>query len=583
MKKVLLSILLFLPLVLNAYNFSVAGIYYSIRTYGEGNNVWVDKGDDYYEGELIIPSSVVFNETEYRVIGISFDAFKNNTRLKKVVLPESIESISNTFWGCSGLVEVLLPQSLKTIESYTFSGCSSLESIALPDQLETIGVGAFADCYSLKEVVIPQSVINITGSIIQGCPSLNIIKVEEGNPKYDSRDNCNAIIDRETLCLISGCRNTVIPSDIKAIGRDAFNGCTKLQSISIPDNVTEIGDNAFLGCTSLKTVKLPSMITIIANQMFYKCSSLESVELPSGISAIGGSAFSQCSALTSISLPQSVSQIDSYAFAYTPLQSMIIPEGITELGSGIFTECHYLSKVFLPSTLKKIGNLTFERCYSLYDIWCYAPVAPYTSTSSFESAPYKYATLHIYKSALDDYKATWPWSDFANYEFIKEGDKEQCVKPTIRYENGRVVFASETEGAEFCYDITNDDIRSGKGEEVYLTATYTISVFAAADGFEDSEVATATLCWLNAQPSTEGMMNDIAAVKGNAILIQTDEGVITVSGVKDRTNIDVYTVSGVYVGSARSFGSSASISTNLRSGEIAIVRIDDKSVKVVMK
>ena len=580
MKKLLISILMLLPVTASAYDFTSDGIYYKIITWQEGNTVWVDKGDDYYEGEVIIPSSVSYNGIEYKVTGIDSNAFKDNTRLKKVTIPQSIESLSSTFSGCSGLTEVILPGNLKEIGYYTFYNCSNLENISLPSQLETILTYAFSDCVSLKEIFIPQTVVNISGSLFQNCPSLNSIVVEDGNSKYDSRGNCNAIIEKETLCLISGCRNTIIPEETKTIGDDAFYGCTKLQSISIPESVMEMGDRAFGRCTGLKIVKLPTSLTIIPTQLFDECSSLESIELPSGLTSIG---VFKCSALTSITLPGTVREIGKYAFAYTPLQSIMIPEGITELESDIFKECHNLNKVFLPSTLKKIGNETFWRCYSLYNVWCYAPVAPYTTTSTFESAPYQYARLHIYKSALDDYKATWPWSDFAEYEFIKEGDKEQCAKPTIMYEQGRIIFTCETEGAEFSYEILDDDIQKGKGESISLTATYIISVYATADGYDDSEVATASLCWIDAELKTEGMTSNIATARGNAILIQSNNGTMNISGVSDGANIAVYSSSGIMVGFAKASSSSTSINTGLRNGEIAIVKIGDKAVKVVMK
>ena len=489
-KQLLLLAIMLLPMMASGYDFSIDGIYYSIRTYGEGNNVLVDKGDEYYEGEIVIPSSVVYNDIEYQVIGINYNAFKDNTRLKKVTIPESIESLSSTFWGCSGLTEVILPNSLKSIDSYAFYSCSSLESINLPNQLETIGASAFSDCVSLKEIIIPQSVININGSIFQSCPSLSSIQVEEGNLKYDSRDNCNAIIDKETLCLISGCKNTIIPAVIKSIAGLAFNGCTKLQSISIPESVIDIGYAAFAGCTSLNSIKLPSGITTIEEQLFRDCSSLKQVELPSGLKKIGNYAFINCTALTSFIIPKTVTEIGTYAFAYTPLQSITIPEGITELESDIFKECHNLNKVFLPSTLKKIGNETFWRCYSLYDVWCYAPVAPYTTNSSFESAPYQYATLHIYKSALDDYKVTWPWSDFAVYEFIKEGDKEQCAKPTISCNNGKLIFSCDTEGVEYHWNISSPNTALGTGSEVTFEPTVIVSVYASKDGYDDSDTTT---------------------------------------------------------------------------------------------
>ena len=111
---------------------------------------------------------------------------------------------------------------------------------------------------------------------------------------------------------------------------------------------------------------------------------------------------------------------------------------------------------------------------------------------------------------------------------------------------------------------------------------YIINVYATKLGFDNSDIATATLCWLDTEPKTEGMTNNIATARGNAILIQNHNGILNVMGVQDGVTINVYTPSGLMVGSAKVSGTSTSIGTNLCCGEIAIVKIGDNSVKVVI-
>jgi len=121
------------------------------------------------------------------------------------------------------------------------------------------------------------------------------------------------------------------------------------------------------------------------------------------------------------------------------------------------------------------------------------------------------------------------------------------------------------------------------GNEISLTATYTVNVYATATGYENSDVATATLCWLDAEPKTEGMTSDIATARGNAVLIQSHNGILNIAGVAKGTDIAVYSTSGQMVGSAKANGATLSVTTTLRNGNIAIVRIGDKSVKVVIQ
>ena len=163
-------------------------------------------------------------------------------------------------------------------------------------------------------------------------------------------------------------------------------------------------------------------------------------------------------------------------------------------------------------------------------------------------------------------------------------EKEKCKKPIILYENGKLFFSSETEGAQFVYSITDDDMRTATTTDVVaLGLTYIVNVYATKTGFDNSDVATAILCWIDAEPKTEGIENGVAQVRANAVLIQSHDGTINIAGIADGTDIAVYSSAGLMVGSTKASCSSTSVPTGLRNGEIAIVKIGNMSVKVVMK
>lgn len=149
---------------------------------------------------------------------------------------------------------------LKSIKYGDFDGCTSLESIILPEGLEEIGDAPFGNCNALKSIVIPASVTKIgAANIGTYLWNLESIKVEEGNTVYDSRYDCNAIIEKASGKLIVGCQSTVIPNDVTTIAAWAFNTCLE-KPIEIPENVTTIEKNAFLG-NHFKTIVLPSSLT----------------------------------------------------------------------------------------------------------------------------------------------------------------------------------------------------------------------------------------------------------------------------------------------------------------------------------
>ena len=193
-----------------------------------------------------IPSTVTF---------IGEEAFSGCSALTDLDIPNSVVTIGKAaFLGCISLERISLPKSVTAIGDHEFYRCTMLKEIDIPQTVTSIGSSAFRGCLSLTRINIPKAVKTIGSSAFRECPSLTSMTVSSGNPNYDSRHGCNAIIETSTGTLLAGCRNTTIPTDVTAIGYAAFDGCVLLSGITIPGSVTAIGRKAFNNCPALKDV-----------------------------------------------------------------------------------------------------------------------------------------------------------------------------------------------------------------------------------------------------------------------------------------------------------------------------------------
>ena len=306
-KTTFLLLALLLPATATAQFFEVDGIYYSINDDQVSVSVTYLKNSDgssasSYSGDITIPETVNYLGTTYTVVSIGSWTFKGCTGLTSVTIPGSVTYIGGSafegcsgltnatignsvtviydyaFRGCSGLTSIALPSSLRYIGNDSFIGCSGLTSITIPDSVTHIGVYAFSFCSNLAStIVIPASVISIGEGLFHYCTALPGIIVDSENPTYDSRNDCNAIIETSSNKLIAGCKSTVIPNTVKALGYGAFSGCTGLKNINIPNSVTHIGDFAFSLCEGLTGIAIPSSVTYIGGGAFYNCSGLADV------------------------------------------------------------------------------------------------------------------------------------------------------------------------------------------------------------------------------------------------------------------------------------------------------------------
>lgn len=239
-------------------NVLINGIYYRLNGYdatvtykgGTDNNIIND-----YTGIVNIPSTFQYNGYTYTVIGIGDYAF----------------------CASSGLTGVSIPNTVTLIDDRAFHDCSSLTSITIPNSVTTIGQYAFDGCTALASITIPTSVTSIDRAIFANCGSLNSITVSSGNPKYDSRNNCNAIVETSSNKIIAGCKNTTIPNSVTEIGDWSFYNCNGLTSVFIPNSVTQIGEYAFDYSRQLTSVTFGNSVREIGHAAFSGCSSLSEI------------------------------------------------------------------------------------------------------------------------------------------------------------------------------------------------------------------------------------------------------------------------------------------------------------------
>ena len=156
---------------------------------------------------------------------------------------------------------------------------------------------------------------------------------------------------------------------VTSIERYAFDGCTRLTSITIPNSVTSIGNDAFKGCTRLTSITIPNSVTSIESYAFYGCTRLTSITIPNSVTSIESCAFFECTSLTSITIPSSVTSIGKYAFwKCTSLTSITIPNSVTSIGNDAFYGCTSLTSITIPSSVTNIGNSIFAGCKCLNQI-----------------------------------------------------------------------------------------------------------------------------------------------------------------------------------------------------------------------
>ena len=280
--------------------------------------------------------------------------------------------------ACTGAItipETVNGCSVTSIGMRAFASCSGLTSITIPNSVTSIGYGAFWYCDNLSSITIPKNVTSIGGGAFSGLCNAEYIVVEDGNPNYDSRNNCNAIIEKSTMTLVAGCNNTTLFEGIKKIGNAALR-YLDWSSVTIPNSVTAIGSEAFWDCHNLTSITIPKTVTNIAGNVF------------------GG-----YHKVTSISVEEDNPNYDSRNNCNAIIETST---------NTLITGC---KNTVIPNGIKAIESYAFWGC-DLTDVYCYAEDVPTTQDYTFWDVNFEKATLHVPAGSIEAYRAAAPWSGF---------------------------------------------------------------------------------------------------------------------------------------------------------------------------
>lgn len=349
------------------------------------------------QGEIILPETVVYEGQTYAVTEIDRNTFRGCANLTgtliipntvktigslafwyctgftQLVLPDAMESIGHdAFSDCSGLTEVTFPSALQVIESHAFSDCSGLVSLTLPSSLQTIENRAFWSCTGLTGTLyIPASVDSIGPCVFSYCNDLDAIIVDPDNPKYYSENN--ALITKNDKTILTACKNTVIPDDIRGIGSYAFASMSTLTEVpELPLTLRIIDDHAFYACPFIGNLVLPDSLEFIGECAFSFCHGLNgSLAIPDAVTQIGDYAFLECEGFDgTLTLGKSLTSIGNMAFTWCSgfTGSLIIPNSVRTMGYSAFSRCSgFNGSLTIPEQLTVLREGTFYDCSGFSD------------------------------------------------------------------------------------------------------------------------------------------------------------------------------------------------------------------------
>ena len=381
--------------VAQSYETQIDGIYYLLRS--DTAEVKSNTGT-MYSGDVVIPPTVEYNGTTYTVTSIDQNAFHSCTNLNSVTIGPNVHWIKYNAFGHSGITSL----------------------------------------------TIPATVLGMDYPLTTGCENLASIVVESGNPNYDSRDNCNAIIRTNSNSLMVGCKTTVIPGTVKELLYNSFS-YKSLTSIDIPSSVKILQPGVFAS-SGLQSITIPASLTSIFDNPFQRCSDLTSIVveqgnprydsrdncngivetstntlvtavpttvIPTTVIRLGEMVFGNRDDLTSFEIPEQIVELKNNAFyGCSKLQSITIPNNVETIGQGAFCYCYNMTTATLGSGVKNLGSGIFYNCSNLTDLYVKALSVPTANGNPLETLNTSKVKIHVPTSAKASYEASYPWNSY---------------------------------------------------------------------------------------------------------------------------------------------------------------------------
>ena len=362
------------------------------------------------------------------------------------------------FAGCSRLEEIKIPTNIIEIGEFAFM-CTNISSFDIPEAVVKVALPFFYGT-KMSTLHIPQNVATLTASYFMGNQAtLSSITVDANNAKFDSRNNCNAIIEKESNTLLLGCKNTTIPDGVTSIGEYAFSYSYGYSSITLPTSVTSLQEGAFFA-SGLASISLPSALKRIEfNALAY--TNIASITIPASVEFIGQSALRACTDLAQITVEAENTKYDSRdncnAIIEKATNTLIqgcktstIPATVTALGNQAFQECHDLANITIPSSVTSIADNAFYDCENLTSVLVEIKTPLAISENAFSNRAN--ATLYVPTGCVDAYKEAEYWKEF-----------KEIIGTEVQTDN--IVFSGSNLWAGY---VASEDLAIPAGLEAYV-------------------------------------------------------------------------------------------------------------------
>ena len=446
-------------------------------------------------------ATLIINNSGY--IGTS--AFEGCTGITSATISNQGNVGERAFYGCAtNNPATFVINNKGTILKSAFKGCTQITTAELGEEIPSIADSTFYGCSKLSDIIIPDAVTSIGTCSFSNCSSLNFAKIGIG---------------------------------IKTIPSYTFSGCSSLKDVQIGKNVTSIGEYVFSGCSALPKIQIPQSVTSIANYVFKECSGLKTVIMDNGdselsLSSNGASPLFASCPLDSVYIGRNITYTTSSDKGYSPfyrntslrtvvitdketeisdnefygcsnLQNFKVGDGVTSFGKYAFSGCSSLMSLSFGTKLQSIGQETFSDCTAVTAITSKAQTPPTCGSQALDDINKWECMLYVPEGHIADYQAADQWKEFF---FVEEGEENEgseeggdtpidptdnrCATPNISFVDGKLSFSCETEGVEYVYSVIPPSAISGKGNDINLSTTYRIIVYATKEGYLSSEIAT---------------------------------------------------------------------------------------------
>ena len=334
-----------------------------------------------------IPSKI----NGYTITGINTQAFKNNKKLKGIIIPDTVTYVEDSlFSGCISLTDVDLGKGITVITNGMFYNCKNLESLTIPEQIERFydrysytgnsSDKPFEGCVNLKNIYFKAKDISLVRYL--SLPSLTNIVIGSTVESLPDRafsgykylenvtfENGLLVLPNECFKNCTGLKSITLPDSMMSVGKSAFENCYNIKSVTFSENLNTIADSAFKGCSSIENLSFNKNLREIGNNAFEECSSVKNVTFNDSLNTIGESAFANCSSVEKVNLPESVSSVGKDVFeGCKAIKNITLSSKLNYVNDGVFSGCSSLESVDLPDNISEIGANSFADCTNLKNI-----------------------------------------------------------------------------------------------------------------------------------------------------------------------------------------------------------------------